>query len=58
LKADKDMTNSLASASELRQAMLKIAYLGRDVCENLAAQHGWSWPNKASEAVIEMLLLH
>jgi hypothetical protein len=48
----------LASASELRQAMLKIAYLGRDVCENLAAQHGWSWPNKASEAVIEILLLH
>jgi hypothetical protein len=46
-----------AGANGLRQAMLTIAYLGREVCEHLAGQHGWSWPSSAAEAVIEMLRL-
>ncbi|WP_165422867.1 aminoglycoside 6-adenylyltransferase [Ktedonosporobacter rubrisoli] len=46
----------LQSPEDLRQAMLQTAYLGRDVCRNIATQHGWSWPDAAAEAIIEMLI--
>jgi hypothetical protein len=45
----------LVGPDAMKQAMLNIAHLGRDVCDQIAAQHGWDWPREAAEAVIEML---
>jgi hypothetical protein len=45
----------LVGPDALKQAMLNIAYLGRDVCDQIATQHSWDWPREAAEAVIAML---
>jgi hypothetical protein len=45
----------LVGPDAIKQAMLNIAYLGRDVCGHLATQHGVDWPREAAEAVIGML---
>jgi lincosamide nucleotidyltransferase len=44
-----------AGAEALKEAMRTTASLGREVCETLATQHGWTWPREAAEEVIEML---
>jgi hypothetical protein len=45
----------LVGPDAMKQAMLNIAYPGRDVCDHLATQHGEDWLREAAEAVIAML---
>jgi hypothetical protein len=39
----------------LPRAMSATVRLGREVCSNIAAAHGWTWPEALAERVMEIL---
>ncbi len=47
----------LEGADNLKQAMVRAAVLGREVCETVAQQHQWSWQQIAAEEILRTLTI-
>ncbi|MEM7334064.1 MAG: aminoglycoside 6-adenylyltransferase [Chloroflexota bacterium] len=43
------------SLADLQLALRETAVFGRTICQSIAKQHGWVWPDQLAERVISML---
>src|SRR6185437_9066285 len=42
-------------AADLNRALLAAIQLGHDVCASIAREHGWDWPERLADRVVELI---
>lgn len=47
--------NDAEDTSPLIRSFVKAAELGYEVCESIAAQHGWAWPRELADRTPALL---